>query len=152
VGNITASNSSGNVVIGNGNTNNDILELATTSGTPTIFINRGGTLFSYATIMGSQGFTKTGGGNLTFRFNAVDNTFTGNINLNAGALTINQDGSIGNTNNDIIVNSDNVSRTNTLALSPGGNSSTVTLGSGRSIVSSPMAPCRCKAVPMRFRV
>lgn len=136
VGNITASNTSGNVVIGSGATNNDILELATTSGTPTIFVNGGGTLFSYATVTGNQGFTKTGGGNLTFRFNTVDNTFTGNINLNAGMLTINQDGSLGNTNNDIIVNSDNVNRTNTLALSPGVNSGTVTLGSGRSIVIS----------------
>jgi fibronectin-binding autotransporter adhesin len=136
VGSIVASNSSGNVIIGNGGTNTDILELATSSGTPTIFVNGNATLFNYATMAGSQGFTKTGGGNLTFRFNGVDNTFTGNINFNGGSLTLNQDGSLGAAANDIIVNSDSVSRTNTLAFSPGGNAGTVTLNSGRSIAIS----------------
>ena len=136
LGSIVASNTSGNVVIGNGSTNTDVLELATTTGTPTIFVNTGAILFNYATTAGSQGFTKTGGGNLTFRFNTVDNTFEGNVNFNAGTLTVNQDGSLGNANNDIIVNSDGVSRTNTLAFSPGNNAGTVTLNANRSITIS----------------
>lgn len=136
VGTITASNTTGNVVIGSGTTTTDILELATSSNTPTVFVNGGSTLFNYATTSGNQGFTKTGGGNLTFRFNTADNNFTGNINLNAGTLTVNQDGSLGDTNNDIIVNSDGVSRTNTFAFSPGNNAGTVTLNADRSITIS----------------
>lgn len=136
VGTITASNASGNVVIGSGTTTTDELELATSSGTPTIFVNGGGTLFNYATVTGTQGFTKTGGGNLTFRFNTANNTFSGNINHNAGTLTINQDGSLGDADNDIIINSDGVSRTNTFAFSPGNNAGTVTLNANRSITIS----------------
>ena len=130
VGTITASNTTGNVVIGSGTTNSDILELATTSGTPTIFVNAGSgppQLFMYATLAGNQGFTKTGGGNLTFRFNNEDNTFTGNVNIAAGTLTIQRDGSLGNAANDIVFTG------NSSFVNGASTNSAVTLNAGRTI-------------------
>lgn len=123
---------SGSVIVGNGQTavSDDILELAASSGKPLIAVstNSSVNLFIYATVAGTNGFTKAGSGNLTFRFNTSDMSYSGDINLNAGTLTINQDGSLGNADNDIFVGGNS-----TLSLSPGNNSGTVTLGSGRSL-------------------
>lgn len=102
LGSIVTSNSSGNVVIGTTAVSSDALNLATSSGAPTIDIATGGTLFMFADIIGNQGFTKIGGGVLTFRFNNSDHAFTGNVNINAGTLAYQRDGTFGNTTNGIV--------------------------------------------------
>jgi fibronectin-binding autotransporter adhesin len=118
--------SGGNLVIGNNGITSDVLNLDTSSGKPVI--SNTSLIFMYADLAGTNGFTKLGSGELSFRFNGNPMLFTGDINLNAGSLTLNQDSSLGNTNNDIIVGG-----TSTLNSSPGGNTGTVTLGAGRSI-------------------
>jgi len=128
VGTFNFSNTSGNVVIGDNNITNDTLTMATSAGKPVFNVTSGGNAFIYATLLGTNGFTKAGVGNLTFRFNTTAMTYTGDINLNAGTLTFNQDSSLGDTNNDIIV-----AGNSTLSYSPGNNSNAVTLSAGRNI-------------------
>ena len=129
VGTINFQNTSGNVVIGDNSVTNDTLTLATSTGKPVLNVsNSGGTAFIYATLLGTNGFTKTGAGNLSFRFNQTAMAYAGDINLNAGTLTINQDSSLGDTNNDIIVGGNS-----TLSYSPGANSNAASLSAGRNI-------------------
>ncbi|HMO24915.1 MAG TPA: autotransporter-associated beta strand repeat-containing protein, partial [Tepidisphaeraceae bacterium] len=103
------------------------LTLSTSTGSPTIHVN-GGDVFYYAGLFGTQGFTKTGNNKLTFRFNALNQTYSGDIRINAGILGINQNGSLGDDNNDLFIA--NGAR---LLAEPGSNSGLITLPSTRTI-------------------
>jgi autotransporter-associated beta strand protein len=127
VGTINFNNSSGSVALGKVALTNDILKLASTSGAPVLNVTNGSTAYIYGILDGTNGFTKSGGGTLAFRFNTKAMLFSGDINLNAGTLTIQQDSSLGNANNDIRVGGN--SQLNFGSSSNG----TITLGSGRSI-------------------
>jgi autotransporter-associated beta strand protein len=132
VGSILASNASGSVVVGNNTITNDVLTLATASGKPVLQVsNSSAAVFMYANIEGTNGFTKTGGGRLTFRFNGSDMAYTGGIQINAGTLGIERDGSLGNASNSITFGGNS-----TLLSEPGANSGTVTLASTRTITIS----------------
>lgn len=129
VGTITASQASGSVVLGTTSTTNDVIDLVTTSGTPTITVtNGGGTIFMYSSLTGTQGFTKAGSGKLTFRFNGADQTYSGPITITSGILGINQDSSLGDVGNGITIG--NGAR---LLAEPGSNTGTITLPATRSI-------------------
>lgn len=127
-GTIRSTNASGNVVIGDTATTTDILNLDVASGAPTIDVGTGGQVFMYANVTGSQGFTKTGGGTLTFRFNPHNMAYTGTVTLNQGTLGLNQDGSLGDTSNPL-----SVTGNSTLLIAPGSNSGTVAFAAGRTM-------------------
>jgi len=127
-GTIRTTNASGNVVIGDTATTTDILNLDVASGVPTIDVGAGGTLFMYANVTGSQGFTKTGAGTLMFRFNPHNMAYTGTVTLNQGTLGLNQDGSLGDTSNPL-----SVTGNSTLLIAPGSNSGTVAFAAGRTM-------------------
>jgi len=78
------------------------LKGAVTSGTPIINVASGDTFF-YSILYGTQGFNKTGAGELTFRYNSYAQAFTGNITISAGTLTPQQDSSLGNATNAVII-------------------------------------------------
>lgn len=117
--------SGGTVTIGDPSVANQGLLLATSSGKP--IISNSTQIFMYADLQGTNGFTKLGAGDLSFRFNTRDLTYTGDINLNAGTLTIQKDSSLGNTNNDIIVGGNA-----TLSFNSSVNGA-ITLSGGRNI-------------------
>ena len=100
VGTLSASNG---VVLGSTATTNDVLNLEKSSGTPSVNVDSGGTIFMYANVTGTQGFEKLGAGKLTWRFSGDAQTYSGNIAINGGTLGINQDSSLGNVNNDISI-------------------------------------------------
>lgn len=127
-GTIRTTNASGNVVIGDTATTTDILNLDVASGVPTIDVGTGGLLFMYANVTGSQGFTKTGAGTLSFRFNPHNMAYTGTVTLNQGTLGLNQDGSLGDTSNPL-----SVTGNSTLLIAPGSNSGTVAFAAGRTM-------------------
>lgn len=102
------------------------LNLQTTTGTPTI--NVLGDIFYYAAIFGTQGFEKTGPGKFTFRFNTIDQTYTGDITITSGVLGINQNSSLGDNENDISIGGGA-----RLFAEPGSNSGTITLPNTRTI-------------------
>lgn len=102
------------------------LTLATSTGTPTISVL--GDVFYYAAIFGTQGFEKTGAGKLTFRFNPIDQTYTGDITITSGTLGINQNSSLGDDENDI-----SIAGGARLFAEPGSNSGTITLPDTRTI-------------------
>jgi len=131
VGTISNLIGSGSVVVGNNGIATDVIELATTSGKPTIFVTNNGTIFMYANVTGTNGFNKTGGGTLAFRFNGDNMTYTGDILLGGGTLSLEKDSSLGNVANNILVGA-----TSTLLSAPGANSGTVTLTNTRGIVVS----------------
>ena len=78
------------------------LKAAVSSGTPTINVASGGVFF-YSVLYGNQGFNKTGAGELTFRYNSFAQQFTGNVTISAGMLTPQQDSSLGNATNAVII-------------------------------------------------
>lgn len=121
--------SGGTLVIGNNGISTDVLRLAASSGGPVI--SNSALVFMYANVEGTQGFTKTGTGDLSFRFQTDNMSYTGNITMNAGSLTVNQDGSLGFSNNKILAASNS-----TLNINPGANSGNVTFASSREIVVS----------------
>ncbi len=128
-GSLSTSITSSSVVLGNNSVTTDILRAQVASGQPTFSIpNSNGSIFYYANLEGTQGFDKTGAGKLTFRFNGADQTYSGDVRITAGVLGINQNGSLGNDNNDIFIG--NGAR---LLAEPGSNSGTITLPSTRSI-------------------
>ena len=131
VGTISNLIGSGSVVVGNNGIATDVIELATTSDKPTIFVTNSGTIFMYANVTGTNGFSKTGGGILAFRFNGDNMTYTGDILLGGGTLSLEKDSSLGNVANNILVGA-----TSTLLSAPGANSGTVTLTNTRGIVVS----------------
>jgi autotransporter-associated beta strand protein len=107
----------------------DILNLDNGGTQPIISANSSSlAAFMYAEVTGTNGFRKTGPGRLTFRFNPNNQNYTGNITLAAGTLGINQDGSLGSADNDIIVEG-----SSTLQIEPGNSSSPVSLDAGRDI-------------------
>lgn len=118
--------SGGTLTLGTTATASDVLRLETSSGTPVI--SNASDVFFFANLEGSQGFQKTGAGKFTFRFNGDAQNYTGNILINAGILGINQDSSLGDSNNGITIS--NGAR---LLAEPGSNSGTITLGSSRTI-------------------
>jgi autotransporter-associated beta strand protein len=53
------------------------------------------------TSTGTQGIQKLGAGLLHFRFNTFDHTYQGLVDIQAGAVTLERDGSLGNLDNDV---------------------------------------------------
>lgn len=125
IGTLSAFNSSGSVVLSNGTVTFDSGGAAT----PIVDVtNSSATAFMYANVLGTSGIRKTGPGEFSFRFNTVDQTYSGGIFLDGGKFTINQNGSLGDSNNTITVQS-----SSTLQSSPGSNTGTVTISSGHTI-------------------
>ncbi len=73
------------------------------TGTPVINIASGCALYFYTSLGGSQGYTKTGGGSLTFRYSNTAQPVAGPITIAAGTLGIQADYSLGNTNNPVFI-------------------------------------------------
>ena len=94
----------GSGVIGgaSGASSSQQLKAAVSSGVPVINVASGGTFF-YSVLSGTQGFNKTGNGELTFRFNSIAQPFVGNVTISAGTLTPQQDSSLGNATNAVII-------------------------------------------------
>ena len=101
---------------------------------PTIDVSPSSVLFYYGTLAGTAGLTKTGTGELSMRFNNQVSTFTGQINLDAGRLTIQHDGNLGDVANDIRISSPAVNAAR-LFFNPSGLTE-VTLPATRSIIVS----------------
>jgi autotransporter-associated beta strand protein len=97
--------------------------LGATSGIFEVASSRVLTIGSIVSGVGTTGYAKTGAG--TVFLSGSSNTFTGNIDLQAGTIQANNDGNFGNTHNDITV-----SGNSTLLTNFGG---TVTLNTSRSI-------------------
>jgi fibronectin-binding autotransporter adhesin len=122
----------GTAVVGDNSFTTDTLTLATTSGKPELFVsNASSTIFMYATVLGSNGFTKTGPGQLTFRFNTNDHPYTGDVVLLGGTLGVNQASSLGNASNSLLVGSNS-----TLTITPGSNTGVISFEATRSFVVS----------------
>ncbi len=128
-GTVTFTASSGNLVMtgSNGGTT-DVITLATASGSPTVNVNGSGQLYWYTDLAGTQGYTKTGNGTLIFRYNSDNLTYTGTTTLGGGTVQINQDGSLGNVNNPILVSANSA-----LQSISGNQLGTITLPSTRTI-------------------
>ncbi|MCE9630045.1 MAG: autotransporter-associated beta strand repeat-containing protein [Planctomycetia bacterium] len=131
-GTIRASLATGQVTLGSTATTDDVIVLSVTSGSPAVEVAGGGRLNMYANIEGTQGLSKTGGGELSFRFNSHNMAYTGTVSLGGGTLTLNQDGSLGAASNPILVTANT-----TLTSNPGTNTGTVTLGVGRTTTINP---------------
>lgn len=128
-GTINFSAASGNLVLrGSNGVGTDVITLATASGSPAINVNGSSQLYFYTDLAGTQGYTKTGPGTLIFRYNTDNLTYTGTTNLGGGTVQINQDGSLGNVNNPIVVSANTALQT----LS-GSQVGTITLPSTRTI-------------------
>jgi autotransporter-associated beta strand protein len=127
-GTLATSLASGSVTIGTNSVTSDILVAATSTGTPTINVaNASANIFFYANLQGTQGFTKTGAGKFTFRFNGANQAYSGPIDISAGILGINQAGSLGDSTSIKIGNGAR------LLAEPGTNSGTITLDNTRAI-------------------
>jgi len=128
VGNITNA-AAGTVVFGANNTSDDVLTLAVNSGSPVLSVsNASQAVFCYASLAGTQGFTKTGGGRWTFRFNGATNTFSGPVNILGGVLGIEKDESLGDTSNAI-----NIANGARLTAEPGNGGNTFSLAATRTM-------------------
>jgi fibronectin-binding autotransporter adhesin len=120
--------SGGNVVLGNPtNSISNGLILDVSAGKP--IISNSSTLFMYADLQGNEGFTKLGSGDLTFRFNSRNLTYTGDIDLLGGQLSVNQASSLGNVNNRLLVGSNS-----TFAVANGANTGNFNFESTRTFV------------------
>lgn len=111
-----------------GNTATRQLKAQVSSGTPTFNVPQGNLNF-LSVLSGNQGYTKTGIGNLQFRFNSMAQLYTGTVYIVQGAVEPNQDSSLGNATNQIVIY-DQASLTAGLS---GGNQ-TVTINPLRSII------------------
>jgi len=124
-------NTVGTIVLDAANSNavtisNGTIDLSVSFGVPTVNIaNSAATLFMYANVTGAQGLRKDGPGKFTFRFNPNNQTYSGGISINGGTFGINQAGSLGDSNNDITLESSSVFR-----FEPGGDSGSIVLGAG----------------------
>jgi len=87
-----------------------------------------GTVTINADVTGTKGFRKEGDGCVTFRFNTNTQIYSGNITLAGGALGISQDGSLGQADNDIVVEA-----TSTLQIEPSDDVSPVGVAASRDI-------------------
>lgn len=90
------------VVIGDPNNSGQQLNAQVSNGIPTFSVGSNGTLWFYFLLNGTQGFTKAGGGTLTFRYNTETQPYAGNIIIAGGALGLNVDANLGNATNGII--------------------------------------------------
>ena len=125
VGDLNFANS---ITIGSTTNTDDILNLDNSAfGQPRVIVGVNNA-FMYGELTGTNGFRKEGSGRFSFRFNPNDQAYTGTITLAGGILGINQDGSLGNPDNDIVTEA-----TSTLQIEPGNNTNAVTLGAGRDI-------------------
>jgi fibronectin-binding autotransporter adhesin len=115
------------ITIGSTTNSDDFLNLDSTAGQPIVRV-AANNAFMYGELTGTNGFRKEGPGRFTFRFNPNNQNYTGDITLAGGILGINQDGSLGDTNNDLVVEA-----TSTLQIEPGNNTSAVSLDAGRNI-------------------
>ena len=128
-GTVNFTASSGNLVLsGSNGVTNDVITLATASGSPVVNVNGSSQLYWYTDLAGTQGYTKTGNGTLIFRYNSDNLTYTGTTTLGGGTVIINQDGSLGNVNNPILVSANSA-----LQMLNGGQVGTITLPSTRTI-------------------
>jgi autotransporter-associated beta strand protein len=128
-GTISLTTASGNLVLsGTNGATNDVITLATAAGTPTVNVNGSSQMYWYTDLAGTQGYTKTGGGTLIFRYNTDNLSYTGTTTLGGGTIIINQDGSLGNVNNPILVTANSA-----LQILNGGQVGTITLPSTRTI-------------------
>jgi autotransporter-associated beta strand protein len=128
-GTLTYGGTGGSLVIGATSGTDDVITLATSSGSPTVSAtNSNATIFMYANVEGTQGITKTGAGKFTFRFNGADQNYSGPITISGGIFGINQDGSLGNADNDVTI-----AHGARLTVEPGSNTGTVTLPATRTI-------------------
>ena len=128
-GTLATNIASGGVVVGSTATTTDILTAAVTTGLPVLNVATLNTnMFFYANLEGTQGFEKTGAGKFTWRFNGADQTYTGDIRISGGVLGINQNGSLGNDENDITI-----ATGARLLAEPGSNSGTIRLPATRTI-------------------
>ena len=128
-GTINFTAASGNLVLaGSNGLIDDVITLATASGSPTVNVNGSSQLYFYTDLAGTQGYTKTGNGTLIFRYNTDNLTYTGTTTLGGGTVQINQDGSLGNVNNPILVSANSA-----LQMLNGGQVGTITLPSTRTI-------------------
>jgi autotransporter-associated beta strand protein len=121
---------SGNTTLGSTETTNDILNLAMPDESqPNVEVGTStAAVFMYADLVSTNGFQKTGPGKLTFRFNGTDQNYTGNVVIGSGILGINQNGSLGASNNGIVIS--NGAR---LLAEPGANTGTITIPASRAI-------------------
>jgi len=106
------------------------LTLQKTTGTPEI--NVVGDVFFYSAVFGTQGLEKTNTGRFTFRFNTIDQTYTGPIKISGGTLGIQKDRSLGDVNNDIEI-TPTTAVDSTLFAEPGNNTDAITLPATRTI-------------------
>jgi autotransporter-associated beta strand protein len=128
-GTINFTAASGNLVLaGSNGLIDDVITLATASGSPTVNVNGSSQLYFYTDLAGTQGYTKTGNGTLLFRYNTDNLSYTGTTTLGGGTVIINQDGSLGNVNNPILVSANSA-----LQMLNGGQVGTITLPSTRTI-------------------
>ena len=84
-------------------TANDRLVAQVSAGSPTIYVTNGGNVYFYVVLSGTQGFSKTGAGTLTFRYNSLAQPYSGTISVLGGSLGIQADYSLGNTNNNLVI-------------------------------------------------
>ncbi len=131
-------NAVGTIVLDAANSNaviisNGTIDLSVSFGVPTVNIaNSAATLFMYANVTGAQGLRKDGPGKFTFRFNPNNQTYSGGISINGGTFGINQAGSLGDSNNDITLESSSVFR-----FEPGGDAGSIVLGAGNDFIINP---------------
>lgn len=120
------------------------LTLQKSAGTPEI--NVLGDVFYYSSIFGTQGFEKTNSGRFTFRFNGVNQNYTGTVKISGGTLGIEKDRSLGDVNNDIEI-TPTAAVDSTLFAEPGNNTNAITLPDTRTITLNdanpfdPFDPC-----------
>ncbi len=121
--------SGGTVVFGQPSASTNVIVLDISTGKPVL--SNSSTLFMYADVQGNEGFTKLGGGDLSFRFNTRNLTYTGDIELLGGTLSVNQASSLGDVNNRLLVGSNAV-----FNVSPGSNTGNIGFESTRTFVAS----------------
>jgi len=92
-------------------------------------IGGSGSLVINSAVTGNATLTKTGGGVLVL---GGPNTFTGNVAVNAGTLSISANTNLGNAANDLSLNTGTLESTGTFTL---GNTRVVTLGAGGGTLS-----------------
>jgi len=76
---------------------------AVSTGVPVINVVNSGSLWLYPLLGGTQGFNKTGAGEVTFRYNGNNNPLTGNVIISGGDLCLNLDVNLGNVNNGLVI-------------------------------------------------
>lgn len=100
----------------------------TSVGNPVVNVAAGTTFWVYHTIFGTQGFSKTGTGAMTFRFNNLDHPYQGSVRINGGTLEIQKDGSLGDPENDL-----EIAAASKLLANPNVATPTLTLPATRSV-------------------